>query len=80
MNKYVVVMDVSGDILQASVDEYGLKFIPMQYSLGEEMRTSYGREPEDIMKKFYDGQRKGDLTRTSQITPFMYEEIGRAHV
>ncbi len=74
MNKYVVVMDVSGDILQASVDEYGLKFIPMQYSLGEEMRTSYGREPEDIMKKFYDGQRKGDLTRTSQITPFMYEE------
>lgn len=74
MNKYVILMDVSGDVEQCVVDEYGLKFIPMQYSLGEEMRTSYGREPEDIMKLFYDGQKSGDLTRTSQITPYMYEE------
>lgn len=74
MEKYVVLMDVSGDVHQCVVDEYGLKFISMQYSLGEDMRTSYGREDEAIMKKFYDGQRTGDLTRTSQITPFMYEE------
>lgn len=74
MNKYVILMDVSGDVEQCVVDEYGLKFIPMQYSLGEEMRTSYGREAEDIMKLFYDGQKSGDLTRTSQITPYMYEE------
>lgn len=74
MDKYVILMDVSGDVSQVVVDEYGLKFIPMQYSLGDEMRTSYAREPEDIMKLFYDGQRTGDLTRTSQITPYMYEE------
>ncbi|MDE6407042.1 MAG: DegV family protein [Anaeroplasmataceae bacterium] len=74
MSKYVILMDVSGDIEQASVDKWDLKFIPMQYSLGEEMRTSNGPEPEDVLKLFYDGQRNGDLTKTSQITPFQYEE------
>ncbi len=74
MDKYVIVMDVSGDVCLETVNKYDLKFISMQYSLGDEMRTSYGREPEDIMKKFYDGQRSGDLTQTSQITPYMYEE------
>ena len=74
MSKYVILMDVSGDIEQASVDKWDLKFIPMQYSLGEEMRTSNGPEPADVLKLFYDGQRNGDLTKTSQITPFQYEE------
>lgn len=74
MRKYVILMDASGDIEKKIVDKYDLKFIPMQYSLGEEMRTSYGNEDDATMKKFYDGQRNGDMTRTSQITPFMYEE------
>ena len=38
------------------------------------MRVSEGVQPDDIMKKFYDGQRNGDLTKTSQISPYMYEE------
>lgn len=74
MRQYVVVMDVSGEVDQKVIDAYDLKFIPMQYSLGDEMRTSYGPEKPEILKKFYDGQRSGDLTKTSQITPFMYEE------
>ncbi|MDE5546542.1 MAG: DegV family protein [Anaeroplasmataceae bacterium] len=74
MSNYVILMDVSGDIVPESIEKWGLKFIPMQYSLGEEMRTSYGPESDDLMKKFYDGQRKGDLTKTSQITPYLYEE------
>ena len=74
MGKYVIMMDVSGDIEKASVEKWDLKFIPMQYSLGEEMRTSVGPEDEDVLKRFYDGQRNGDLTKTSQITPYQYEE------
>ena len=73
MSKYVIMMDVSGDITEESLKQWDLKFIPMQYSLGEEMRTSYGPEPADVLKRFYDGQRNGDLTKTSQITPFQYE-------
>ncbi|MDE7264354.1 MAG: DegV family protein [Anaeroplasmataceae bacterium] len=74
MNKYVIMMDVSGDIDPASLEKWDLKFIPMQYSLGDEMRTSVGPESKEVLKLFYDGQRKGDLTKTSQITPFQYEE------
>lgn len=74
MSKYLIYMDVSGDIDEAYAKENDLRFVPMEYSLGEEMRVSEGVQPDDIMKKFYDGQRNGDLTKTSQISPYMYEE------
>ncbi len=74
MDKYMICMDASGDILKKAAGENGIEFVPMEYSLGDEMRTSHGCESEEILKKFYDGQRGGDLTKTSQISPFMYEE------
>lgn len=74
MNDYIICMDASGDIIKETADENGIEFVPMEYSLGEEMRTSHGCEDEELLKKFYDGQRSGDLTKTSQISPFMYEE------
>lgn len=74
MNDYIICMDASGDLLREIAKENEVDFVPMEYSLGEEMRTSYGCEDEAVLKKFYDGQRGGDLTRTSQISPYMYEE------
>ena len=74
MSDYVICMDASGDIDREIAQENGIEFVPMEYSLGEEMRTSHGCEDEAVLKRFYDGQRGGDLTRTSQISPFMYEE------
>ncbi len=74
MQKYVILMDVSGDFSSEMLKKWDLKFIPMEYSLGDEMRTSVGIEDALVMKKFYDGQRKGDLTKTSQITPYLYEQ------
>lgn len=74
MSDYVICMDASGDIVREIAQENGIEFVPMDYSLGEEMRTSHGCEDEAVLKRFYDGQRGGDLTRTSQISPFMYEE------
>ncbi len=74
MDNYVICMDASGDIVREVAKENGVEFVPMEYSLGEEMRTSNGCEDEALLKKFYDGQRGGDLTKTSQISPYMYEE------
>lgn len=74
MREYVICMDASGDIVREAAVENGIEFVPMEYSLGEEMRTSRGCEDDALLKRFYDGQRNGDLTRTSQISPFMYEE------
>lgn len=77
MNDYIICMDASGDITKEKAGENGIEFVPMEYSLGEEMRTSQGCESEELLKKFYDGQRNGDMTKTSQISPFMYEEYFR---
>lgn len=74
MKKYLIFTDASGDYDAADALQNDLKFVPMQYSLGEDMRVCCGLENPEILKKFYDGQRTGDLTKTSQITPFMYEE------
>lgn len=76
-NDYVICMDASGDIVKEIAAQNGIEFVPMEYSLGEEMRVSHGCEEESLLKKFYDGQRNGDLTKTSQISPFMYEEYFR---
>lgn len=74
MKDYIICMDASGDIIEEAARVNNINFVPMEYSLGDEMRTSRGCESEEILKKFYDGQRNGDLTKTSQISPFMYEE------
>lgn len=70
---YEVVMDVAGDIDRKIAEENGIRFIPMEYTLGNAMRTCNGPEPDDILTEFYNGQRQGDLTKTSQISPYQYE-------
>jgi len=72
--KYLIFADASADIDKAFGDENDIHYIPMEYSLGDEMRTCRGVEPSEVMKAFYDGQRKGDLTKTSQISPYLYKE------
>lgn len=74
MNDYVIVMDVSGDIVEEMSVKMGLTYLPMDYSLGKDMLTASGIVDKDTLKRFYDGQRHGDLTKTTQITPFMFEE------
>ena len=74
MEDYVICMDASGDLVREVAAEKNIEFVPMEYSLGDEMRTSKGCEEDELLKRFYDGQRNGDMTRTSQISPFMYEE------
>ena len=73
--EYLIIMDVSGDINEEIATPAGVKYVPMEYSLGAEMRTCKGMEDAQTIKMFYDGQRNGDLTKTSQISPYMYEEF-----
>ena len=69
---YLIVMDASADIDSKVFIEEDIRFIPMQYSLNEEMRKSKGIESEELLKSFYDSQRSGELTKTTQITPYQY--------
>lgn len=72
---YVIFSDISADVPAGYAKENDIRFISMQYSLGDEDRVCEGIEAEEILKRFYDGQRNGDLTRTSQISPQIYMDV-----
>ncbi len=72
--KYLIFADASCDIDKKYVDAGKIHFIKMEYSLGDDMLTCEGPVSREDLKLFYDDQRNGSLTHTSQISPFMYEE------
>ena len=72
--EYLIFSDASGDIDPSFCEAGKIRFISMDYSLGDAMLTCTGPLSRDDLKAFYDDQRSGSLTQTSQITPFKYEE------
>lgn len=72
---YLIYMDVAGDVDPDFAAKNDVRYVPMEYSLGETMHTSFGPETPDFLRSFYNGQRNGDLTKTTQITPFHYEQV-----
>lgn len=74
MKDYLLFMDVSGDILMDENIKEPLNFIPMTLSVGESTTLYNGNNSADELKKFYDDIRDGMLVKTSQITPYIYEE------
>ena len=75
MQDYVIFLDTSADIDPAYAAANDIRFVPMHYTLGNEDRCCSRMEDDDLLKRFYDGQRKGDLTQTSQITPNVYLDL-----
>ena len=75
LSDYIIYSDISADIPADYAAEKDIRFIPMSYTLGDEERLCSSIEPDEILKRFYDGQRKGDLTHTTQISPFKYVEV-----
>jgi DegV family protein with EDD domain len=75
MNEYKIFIDLSADIEGSFVKENNIEFIPMEYKIGEETKTSVFVESDEVMKKFYNAMKDGSITSTSQITPFKYVEF-----
>ena len=72
---YVIVMDVAGYIDLNIANKNDVRFIPMEYTIGDTIRMCNGPEDHKVLAKFYNGQRNGDLTKTSQISPYQYEDF-----
>ena len=75
MKDYVIFMDTAGDLSETYIQENDIRLVPMHYTLGKEDRICAKMEDEALLKRFYDGQRGGDLTQTSQITPQVYIDL-----
>ncbi len=74
MTDYLIISDVSADIPMELVTEYDIHFVPMTYTTGEEEHVCNTLETEENMHLFYEAQRNGVPTQTSQITPNAYVE------
>ena len=72
MNDYIIFVDASADMDPRFVQENDIRIVPMSYTLGGENRECARMEDEETLKRFYDGQRGGDFTHTSQVTPQQY--------
>lgn len=71
---YLIAVDAAADIDQAFFAQNNICLFPMDYSLGDEMVSCTTMESEEKLKVFYQAQANGELTRTSQITPYLYRK------
>lgn len=75
MKDYVICVDASVDIAQEYIADHGIVIIPMEYMLGEKEMIMENRLTDEQLTAFYDAMRKGEMTHTSQITPYYYQQI-----
>lgn len=74
MNNYLIYTDASADIDPAVIEKFDIRFVAMNYTVGDEERLCTNLETTAFLKTFYDAQRAGKETHTSQITPNFYME------
>jgi len=74
MDNYTIFVDLACDIDKDIIEKYDIKFIPMNYSIDDNEYVSKSYLTFDEMKDFYNKMREGHITKTSQITPFIYVE------
>lgn len=75
MESYKIFVDLSADITDEITKKYNIGFMPMNYSIDDKEYLSDKFLTEEEMKRFYQDMKDGKVTKTSQITPFMYKEL-----
>ena len=77
---YEIFSDVSLDIDKTFMEQNEIRFVPMEYMLGEDTFHCEKPESDEMMHEYYDKLRKAIPTRTSQIAPFHYISVFEPYV
>ncbi|MCI9403880.1 MAG: DegV family protein [Clostridia bacterium] len=80
MNDYLIFTDASADLVEAIADENGVQYIEMPCASEDGVFNCTGRNTDEEFCSFYEGIRTGELPKTTQITPFTYEEIATPYL
>ena len=72
MRDYIIVTDATSDIPNEMANEINVKVVPMSFSLGEKNYNHYPDYRELDIKTFYDKQRAGQTSLTTQINVAVY--------
>ena len=72
MEKYLLFMDVAGDVDLALAKENGLRFVPMEFIIDGESKI-YDETPEGLdVNDFYNWIKEDKQIRTTQINSYKY--------
>ena len=71
---YLIYTDLSADVAPEIVEKYDIRLIPMGYTVGDEERVSDHFEGPEALHAFYQAQRDGKATRTTQVPPQGYKD------
>lgn len=77
---YEIFSDVSLDIDKTFMEQNEIRFVPMEYMLGEDTFHCERPESDEMMHEYYDKLRQAIPTRTSQIAPFHYVSVFEPYV
>lgn len=72
MRDYIIVTDATSDIPNEMANELNVKVVPMSFSLGEKNYNHFPDYRELDIKTFYDKQRAGQTSLTTQINVAVY--------
>lgn len=75
MSEYLIFADVSIDIDKKFAADNDVRYVPMEYVLGDDVFYCTEPENDEMMHNYYERLRKKIPTKTSQITPNHYIEL-----
>lgn len=75
MNDYEIFTDASADMAAGAAEKYGVRVIPMRYTLQNEEKIWHGTENDAEKQAFYQAERRGEEVKSTQINPATYEEV-----
>ena len=74
-NDYIIYTDASADVDLSVSQSEDIGFVEMPCESDGKIFVCTGTDDDAKIKRFYADIRTGDLPKTTQITPFQYEEI-----
>lgn len=75
INDYIIFTDASADVALDVSNAHDVHFISMPCEADGNIFDCTGVDNDEKLKMFYSDIRTGSLPKTTQITPFIYEEI-----
>lgn len=75
MNNYLIFLDASADIDLAYAKQNNVGFVYMNYTYDDVLGKIKGNETDEELNCFYELVKSGKLPSTSQIAPYLYEEL-----
>lgn len=77
---YEIILDATADVSPVLLEKYKTPVIPMTYTIGQDTFVHNGKTQENELVALYNRERDGELTQTTQINPYAYEDFFRTYL